>query len=97
MRMPPPDGLELARHVRGSLMNASTVIIMLVRSYLVFPTGTLVNVKLELQPGSPPLQFEARVIRTIGTDCMGVQFNRLDAKQSARLQEFLLPLILAAK
>jgi DNA-binding response OmpR family regulator len=176
MRMPPPDGLELARHVRGSLMNASTVIIMitgeqdrtlmkrafdigvefflfkpvernkllklvrvaessiererrrstrvpvscsvllesngkqlegatidlsvggmLLRSYLVFPVGTLVKVELQLQPGSPPLEFEARVIRTIGTDCMGVQFNRLDAKQSARLQEFLLPLILAAK
>ncbi len=176
MRMPPPDGLELARQIRGSRINASTVIIMitgeqertlmrrafeigvgfflfkpvernkllklirvaessidrerrrstrvpvrcavllesngkqlegatvdissggmLVQSYLVFPAGTLVKVTLELQPGSAPLEFEARVIRTIGTDCMGVQFNRLDAKQSARLQEFLLPLILAAK
>jgi CheY-like chemotaxis protein len=176
MRMPPPDGLELARQVRSSRMNASTVIIMitgeqertlmrrafeigvefflfkpiernkllklirvaessidrerrrftrvpvhcavllessgkqlegktidlssggtLVQSYLVFPTGTLVNVKLELQTGSTPLQFEARVVRTIGTDCMGVQFNRLDDKQNNRLQEFLLPLILAAK
>ena len=176
MRMPPPDGLELARQIRGSRINASTVIIMitgeqertlmrrafeigvgfflfkpvernkllklirvaessidrerrrstrvpvrcavllesngkqlegatvdlssggmLVQSYLAFPAGTLVKVTLELQPGSAPLEFEARVIRTIGTDCMGVQFNRLDAKQSARLQEFLLPLILAAK
>jgi CheY-like chemotaxis protein len=175
MRMPPPDGLELARQVRGSRMNASTVIIMitgeqertlmqrafeigvefflfkpiernkllklirvaessidrerrrftrvplrctvllesndkqlegktidlssggmLVQSYLVFPTGTLVKVNLELQSGSTPLQFEARVVRTIGTDCMGVQFNRLDATQSGRLQEFLLPLILGA-
>jgi CheY-like chemotaxis protein len=176
MRMPPPDGLELARQVRASRVNASTVIIMitgeqertlmqrafeigvqfflfkpiertkllklirvaessidrerrrftrvllrravllesndkqlegttvdlssggmLVKSYLVFPTGTPVKVKLKLQTGSPALQFEARVVRTIGTDCMGVQFNRLDDKQSGRLQEFLLPLILAAK
>ena len=175
MRMPPPDGLELARQVRGSRMNASTVIIMitgeqertlmqrafeigvefflfkpiernkllklirvaensidrerrrftrvpwrcavllessgkqlegttvdlssggmLVQSYLVFPTGTIVNIKLELQTGSTPLQFEARVVRTIGTDCMGIQFNRLDDKQNSRLQEFLLPLIFAA-
>jgi CheY-like chemotaxis protein len=175
MRMPPPDGLQLARHVRASHMNASTVIIMitgeqdrtlmkrafdigvefflfkpverhkllklirvaensiererrrftrvpvrcvvllesngkqlegttidlssggmLVRSYLVFPVGTLVKVKLELRPGTPPLQFEAHVVRTVGSDCMGVQFNRLDTKQAAQLQEFLLPLILAA-
>lgn len=175
MRMPPPDGLELARQIRGSRINASTVIIMitgeqdrtlmkrafdigvgfflfkpvernkllklirvaensiererrrytrvpvrcsallewngkqlegatvdlssggmLVRSYLAFPAGTLVKVKLELKTGSTPLEFEARVVRTIGTDCMGLEFNQLDPKQSARLQEFLLPLILAA-
>jgi PleD family two-component response regulator len=29
MRMPPPDGLELAHHVRASRMNASKVIIMI--------------------------------------------------------------------
>jgi len=176
MRMPPPDGLELARQIRGSRINASTVIIMitgeqertlmrrafeigvgfflfkpvernkllklirvaessidrerrrstrvpmrcavllesngkqlegatvdissggmLVRSYLAFPAGTLVKVKLELKTGSTPLEFEARVVRTIGTDCMGLEFNQLDPKQSARLQEFLLPLILATK
>jgi CheY-like chemotaxis protein len=175
MRMPPPDGLELARQIRGSRINASTVIIMitgeqertlmrrafeigvgfflfkpvernkllklirvaessidrerrrstrvpvrcavllesngkqlegatvdissggmLVRSYLAFPAGTLVKVKLELKTGSTPLEFEARVVRTIGTDCMGLEFNQLDPKQSARLQEFLLVLILAA-
>ncbi len=147
MRMPPPDGLELARQVRGSRMNGSTVIIMitgeqdrtlmkrafdigvqlflfkpvernkllkliraaessiererrrftrvplrcavslesndkllegatvdlsfdgmLVQSYLIFPTGSLVKVRLELQTGSAPLQAEARVVRTIGTE-----------------------------
>jgi YesN/AraC family two-component response regulator len=29
MRMPPPDGLELARHVRDSPLNASSVIVMI--------------------------------------------------------------------
>jgi CheY-like chemotaxis protein len=175
MHMPPPDGLELARHVRASLINASTVIIMitgereqslmkrafeigvefflfkpvernkllrlirvaetsiererrrftrvpirrtasmdldgkriegttvdlsfngmLVQSYLIFPAGTLITVKLELQPASPPVQLEARVVRTVGTDRMGLQFNRLGAAESSRLQEFLLPLILPA-
>ena len=175
MRMPPPDGLELARQVRGSRMNGSTVIIMitgeqdrtlmkrafdigvqlflfkpvernkllkliraaessiererrrftrvplrcavslesndkllegatvdlsfdgmLVQSYLIFPTGSLVKVRLELQTGSAPLQAEARVVRTIGTDRMGLQFNGLGAAECTRVQEFLLPLILAA-
>jgi CheY-like chemotaxis protein len=174
MRMPPPDGLELARQVRASRINASTVIIMitgeqeqtlmkrafeigvefflfkpvernkllklirvaetsiererrrftrvplrrmvsldsdgkqiegttvdlsfdgmLVRSYLIFPTGTLVTVRLELQPGSGPVQFKARVVRTIGNDHMGLQFNRPGAMERSRLQEFLLPLILS--
>ena len=175
MRMPPPDGLELARHVRNSHINASTVIVMitgeqertlmkrafeigvqfflfkpverhkllklirvaensiererrrftrvplqrqvflewddkhlegttvdlssegmLVQSYLVFSTGTPVKVTLQLQSGSTPLQFEARVVRTVGTDRMGIQFKSLDAKGNSRLQEFLLPLILSA-
>jgi len=174
MRMPPPDGLELARHVRNSRINASTVIVMitgeqertlmkrafeigvqfflfkpvernkllklirvaensiererrrftrvslqrqvslesndkrlegttidlscegmLVQSYLVFSTGTVVKVTLPLQTGSTPLQFEARVVRTVGTDRMGIQFKSLDAKETSRLQEFLLPLILS--
>jgi CheY-like chemotaxis protein len=175
MRMPPPDGLELARKVRTSPLNASTVIVMitgeqdrtlmtrafeigvqfflfkpvernkllklirvaessiererrrftrvplqcrvslesndkksegttvdlssngmLVQSHLVFPSGTVVKVRLELETGSIPLQFEARVVRTVGTDRMGIQFKSLDAKENSRLQEFLLPLILSA-
>lgn len=174
MRMPPPDGLELARAVRASRINAPAVIVMitgeqdrtlmtrafeigitfflfkpvernrllrlirvaessiererrrftrvplrrtvslesddkqiegttvdlsfdgmLVQSYLIFPTGTLVKLSLQLQTASAPLQLEARVVRTIGTDRMGLQFTRLGANESSRLQEFLLPLILS--
>jgi CheY-like chemotaxis protein len=174
MRMPPPDGIELARQVRASRVNASTVIIMitgeqeqtlmkrafemgvefflfkpvernkllklirvaetsiererrrfarvplrrtvaldsdgkqiegttvdlsfdgmLVQSYLIFPAGTLVTAKLVLQPGSAPVQFEARVVRTVGTDHMGLQFNRPGAMETTRLQDFLLPMILS--
>jgi hypothetical protein len=32
-------------------------------------------------------------MRTIGLDRMGIQFDRLSFAESARLQEFLLPLI----
>ncbi|MGH9700226.1 MAG: response regulator [Candidatus Acidiferrales bacterium] len=175
MRMPPPDGVELARLVRSSRVNASTVIVMitgedertlvkrafdagvefflfkpiernkllklirvaggsiererrrfarvrlrcrvsmesdkgrlegttvdislggvLVQSHRVFPPNTLVMVSLELEAGTAPLRSRARVVRAVGTDSMGVQFETLGADESMHLQEFLLPLILAA-
>jgi CheY-like chemotaxis protein len=175
MRMPAPDGAELARQIRASRVNASTVIVMitgeqdravmgrafeagvefflfkpvgrnkllklirategsiererrrftrvrlrsrvslesgnerlegttldlslggaLVQSHRAFPAGTLFAVSLQLEPGMPPMHSGARVIRTLGTDCMGIQFENLGPKESLRLQEFLLPLILAA-
>jgi CheY-like chemotaxis protein len=176
MRMPPPDGLELARHTRASRINAPAVIVMitgerdntlmkrafeigvqfflfkpvernkllklirvaehsieqerrrftrvplprpvslqandkqlegttvdisfdgmLVQSYLVFPAGTRVQVTLDLQNGSTPLQLEARVLRTPEAERMAVQFKSSNATERTRLQEFLLPLILSGK
>ncbi len=175
MRMPAPDGAELARQVRTSRVNTSTVIVMitgeqdrtvmgrafeagvefflfkpvernkllklirategsiererrrftrvqlrcrvsmecgndrlegttldlslggaLAQSHRAFPPGTLVTVSLELETRTAPLRSTARVVRTVGTDCMGIQFENLGSKESKRLQEFLLPLILAA-
>jgi CheY-like chemotaxis protein len=175
MRMPPPDGIELARQVRASAVNASTVIVMitgeedrtvmarafeagvefflfkpvernkllrlirvtegsierekrrftrvrlsckvsmesgddrlegttldlslggaLVQSHRALPSGTLVKLSLQLQAGTAPWRAEARVVRTLGTDCMGVQFENCGPKESDRLQEFLLPRILSA-
>jgi len=175
VRMPPPDGIELARQIRASRVNASTVIVMitgeedrtvmkrafeagvefflfkpverskllrlirategpiererrrstrvrlrcrvsmesgndrivgttldlslgglLVQSQHIFPPGTRVTVSLELETGKAPFRSNARIVRTVGTDCMGIQFENLAAKESRQLQEFLLPLILAA-
>ena len=175
MRMPPPDGLELARHVRSSRINASAVIVMitgeqdttltrrafeigvqfflfkpvernkllklirvaeysiererrrftrvplqrpvslqandkqlegttvdisfdgmLVQSYVVFPVGSQTKLTLDLQNGSTPVHLEGRVLRTLGTDRMAVQFKSLNATERNRLQEFLLPLILSS-
>jgi hypothetical protein len=70
---------------------------VLVQSHRAFPPSTLVTVSVELEAGIPPLRSDARVVRTVGTDCMGIQFENLGANESGRLQEFLLPLILAAK
>ena len=175
MRMPAPDGAELARQIRASRVNTSTVIVMitgeedrtvmrrafeagvefflfkpvernkllrlirategpiererrrftrvrlrcgvsieagndrlegttldlslggaLVQSRRAFPSGTIVTVSLDREAGTLLMRSGARVIRTIGTDCMGIQFENLGPKESVRLQEFLLPLILAA-
>jgi CheY-like chemotaxis protein len=175
MRMPPPDGLDLARQVRASSLNASSVIVMitgeedrtvlqrafeagvevflfkpvernkllrlirvaegpiererrrftrvrlrcrvsiesgndrlegttldlsfggvLVQSQRAFSAGTRVTVSVELEVGTAPLRSAARVVRTVGADCMGVQYENLGTNESKRLQEFLLPLILAA-
>jgi hypothetical protein len=68
---------------------------MLVQSYLVFPAGTSVQLTLDLQNGSTPLQLEARVLRTLGEDRMALQFKSSNATERSRLQEFLLPLILS--
>lgn len=175
MRMPAPDGAELARQIRASRVNASAVIVMitgeedrtvmkrafeagvefflfkpvernkllklirvtegpiererrrffrlrlrcrismeagndrlegttldlslggaLVQSRRTFPSGTLATVKLEFADSKSLMRSAARVIRIVGDDCMGIQFENLEPKESARLQEFLLPLILAA-
>jgi CheY-like chemotaxis protein len=175
MRMPAPDGAELARQIRASRVNASTVIVMitgeqdrtvmgrafeagvefflfkpvernkllklirategsiererrrftrvrlrcrvsmeagsdrlegttvdlsvggaLVQSHRVFTLGALVTVSLEVEAGAAPLHSGARVVRIVGTDCMGIQLENLGPKESLRLQEFLLPLILAS-
>lgn len=175
MRMPPPDGVELARQIRTSRVNASSVIVMitgeeertlmkrafeagvefflfkpvarnrllklirvaegpiererrrftrvrmrcrvslesandrlegttqdlslsgaLVQSGRAYPLGTRVTVSLELEAGTSALRSGALVARTVGMDRMGIHFENLGPAESIRLQEYLLPLILAA-
>src|SRR5437899_7277309 len=175
VRMPPPDGIELARQIRASATNASSVIVMitgeedrtvmarafqagvefflfkpvdrhkllrlirategsiererrrftrvrlscrvsmesgddrlegttldlslggaLIQAHRAFPSGTPITLSLQLKAGMAPWRAQARVVRTVGTDCMGVQFENREPKESDRLQEFLLPLILSA-
>jgi len=69
---------------------------VLVQSHRALPPGTRVTVSLELEYGTALLRSAARVVRTVGADCMGLQYENLEAQESKRLQEFLLPLILTA-
>jgi len=174
VRMPPPDGIELARQIRASATNATSVIVvitgeedptvmarafqagvefflfkpvdrgkllrliratagtiererrrftrvrlrcsvsinsaqasvdgntldlslggMLVQAEHAFPPGTPVTFNLEIERGLVALHSTARVVRVVGPDCMGIQFENLGSTECNRLQQFLLPLILA--
>jgi len=60
-----------------------------------FPVGSMIRVDVELTPGKAPLPGTARVVRVVGVDCMGLQFQNVPLDHTKKLQEFLLPLILA--
>ena len=69
---------------------------MLVRAARALPVGAAVRVDLQLQADRSPLQITARVVRVSGSDCTGLEIENPESDaESKRLQEFLLPLILA--
>jgi CheY-like chemotaxis protein len=68
---------------------------MFVQTSQGLPVGSSVHVRLELKPGAPALNLAARVARVVGTDCLGLQLDDNGPGAAKRLQEFLLPLILA--
>jgi CheY-like chemotaxis protein len=82
------------QQLRGTTLDLS-VNGMLVQAGEVFPINSKIQVSLELAPGSPPLRASARVMRLVGNDRMGLQFENVNSADSARFEEFLLPLILA--
>ncbi len=68
---------------------------MFVQAPHALPVGSTVQVSLELKSGTPPLRMTARVVRTSGNDCVGLQIENAGPEETKKLQEFLLPLILA--
>ena len=69
---------------------------MLVQGTPAFPVSSNVVVAVQLKPGAPPLRISGKVVRLIGEDCMGIDMPSVKLEESERLQEFLLPLILAS-
>lgn len=61
------------------------------------PAGSRVHVKLHLAPGAKPIMGEGLVMRTLPGNRMGIHVQRLSIRDSEKLQEFLLPLILKDK
>lgn len=64
----------------------------LVRAQRVFPRGASVKINLFLGP-TEPVVGHGSVMRTVSDNQMGIQFDGLSFNESARLQDFLLPLI----
>jgi two-component system chemotaxis response regulator CheY len=60
-----------------------------------FSVGSMIQVDLELTHGKATLSGTARVVRVVGVDCMGLQFENVPLDHAKKMQEFLLPLILA--
>ena len=69
---------------------------MMIQSPRTFPRGSQVRVSLDMPDGAKPILGTGAVMRTIGENQMGIQFNLLRTDESGRLQEFLLPLIIEA-
>jgi two-component system, chemotaxis family, chemotaxis protein CheY len=60
-----------------------------------FSVGSMIQVDLELTHGKATLSGTARVVRVVGVDCMGLHFENVALDHARKMQEFLLPLILA--
>lgn len=84
--------------LKGQKLEGTTVDIslsgLLVQSYDVMAVGSRPDTTLHL-PSGGPLRTKALVVRTTETR-MGLLLDSMGAAENARLQEFLLPLILSA-
>lgn len=67
---------------------------MLVSAPFTFPAGSSALLRLHLTPGTRPILGSGSVMRTIGGTKMGIRFDEFSAAETARLQDYLLPMIL---
>jgi DNA-binding response OmpR family regulator len=68
---------------------------MLVKAHRVLPPGSPVGLRLHLSGRMKPIVATGLVVRTLEGNQMGIHFDRLDFTESERLQEYLLPLVVA--
>ena len=59
----------------------------------VLPVGSQVRLTLYLPNTALPIRVAARVVRIIGSDGMGLEFEKLGGSENERLGEFLVPLV----
>jgi CheY-like chemotaxis protein len=68
---------------------------ILARYNRVLPVGSAVNVTLTLNAGEEPIRTAGRIVRVTGKDLMALTLEDVGSAESARLGEFLVPLIAA--
>jgi DNA-binding response OmpR family regulator len=66
---------------------------ILVKAPRTVPAGTSVQISIELTQKMKPVVGAGSVVRVLGGNQMGIHLDRLPVEESARLQEFLLPMI----
>jgi hypothetical protein len=66
---------------------------ILVKAPRTIPTGSPVQVSMDLTQRMKPVVGAGSVVRILGGKQMGIHLERLPVGESARLQEFLLPMI----
>jgi hypothetical protein len=59
---------------------------MLMQAAHVVSVGSTVQVGMELKSGSLALRIAARVVRSLGDDCMGLQIENAGREEAKRLQ-----------
>jgi two-component system chemotaxis response regulator CheY len=67
---------------------------ILVKAPRTIPTGTSVQISMELTHKMKPVVGAGSVVRVLGGNQTGIHLDRLPVEESARLQEFFLPMIL---
>ncbi len=66
---------------------------MLVKAPRTIPTGSPVQVSMDLSQKMKPVLGAGSVVRILDGNQMGIQLDRLPVEESEKLQEFLLPMI----
>ena len=69
---------------------------MLVRADRILPVESIVKVALTLPPSAESIHVNARILRNVGNEYMGLQFERIGNAEGERLGAYLMPLIAAA-
>jgi CheY-like chemotaxis protein len=76
------EGRTLDISVKGMLVQLSTLL----------PIGSSISLTIELRPATPPVLATARVVRSVGKDCVGLEIDNMSGADRDRWHQFLIPL-----
>jgi CheY-like chemotaxis protein len=80
------DGETVDLSLNGTLVHAGRVL----------PVGTAVNMSLLLSPATAAMRMAARIVRVVGNEFIGLEFEGIGKPEREKLGAFLIPLVVAA-